>query len=418
MPIVGRESSLHILGNENINAIPSSHGYTFRKEGYTKIIEYDLSRKQKDQHHLLQIKRPNILLDSRHKDHSQTRDSAIPNGRDDDSDDDMDVDEPPGEDVMSDAEAPHEGQLPKSASGKTKTLRGRNERVMMPEECRAHLRRLFHNESVMCGLLFGRHGPFASVTTQNISLASADMFFLSVLPVPPTRFRPPARMGEMLFEHPQNELLTKVLQTSYRLREIQSNLAPPADKSVLDEGMRRRNLQQLLDSLIQLQHDVNSFIDSSKNPAPVRQGKLPPAGVKQLLEKKEGLFRKHMMVSPQSIFFNRLGRGSQESHETTSWIGFQGKRVNYAARSVISPDVNIEPNEIGIPPVFARKLTYPEPVTPANVHELRALVIAGPRNYPGATMVEYEDGHHQLLVSILFDQFPFFGRRSKLSVTL
>jgi DNA-directed RNA polymerase I subunit RPA1 len=28
----------------------------------------------------------------------------------------------------------------------------------------------------------------------------------------------------------------------------------------------------------------------------MRMGKLPPAGVKQGLEKKEGLFRKHMMV--------------------------------------------------------------------------------------------------------------------------
>lgn len=73
--------------------------------------------------------------------------------------------------------------------------------------------------------------------------------------------------------------------------------------------------------------------------------------------------------------------------------------MNYAARSVISPDVNIEPNEIGIPPVFARKLTFPEPVTPTNFHEMRALVIAGPRSYPGATMVQYEDGHCQFLVS-------------------
>jgi DNA-directed RNA polymerase beta' subunit len=76
----------------------------------------------------------------------------------------------------------------------------------------------------------------------------------------------------------------------------------------------------------------------------------------------------------------------------------QGKRVNYAARSVISPDVNIEPNEIGVPPVFARKLTFPEPVTPHNVHLLRELVIAGPKNYPGASMVEYEDGTLQSLV--------------------
>ncbi len=43
-----------------------------------------------------------------------------------------------------------------------------------------------------------------------------------------------------------------------------------------------------------------------------------------------------------------------------------------------SPDVNIEPNEIGIPPVFARKLTFPEPVTNHNVHEMRELVTRGP----------------------------------------
>jgi DNA-directed RNA polymerase beta' subunit len=60
--------------------------------------------------------------------------------------------------------------------------------------------------------------------------------------------------------------------------------------------------------------------------------------------------------------------------------------------------VNIEPNEIGVPPVFARKLTYPEPVTPANFHEMRQLVINGPKIYPGATIVEYEDGHQIYLV--------------------
>ena len=79
----------------------------------------------------------------------------------------------------------------------------------------------------------------------------------------------------------------------------------------------------------------------------------------------------------------------------------QGKRVNYAARSVISPDINIEPNEIGIPPVFARKLTYPEPVTGQNINELRQLVINGPRNHPGASMVQMEDGTQVSLVRTL-----------------
>lgn len=207
-----------------------------------------------------------------------------------------------GEDVWSDEEvAPRKSsqalQPPKSASGKVKTSRGRNERVMAPEECRAHLRRLFDNEPVMCSLLFGRHGPFAPLTPHNLSLASPNVFFMEVLPVSPTRFRPPAKMGEMLFEHSQNELLARVLVTSYRLRDLNESLrAATAKSSKVDEAASRKLLQSLLDALIQLQVDVNSFIDSSKNPAPIRQGKLPPPGVKQLLEKKEGLFRKHMMV--------------------------------------------------------------------------------------------------------------------------
>jgi hypothetical protein len=56
------------------------------------------------------------------------------------------------------------------------------------------------------------------------------------------------------------------------------------------------------------------------------------AGICQLLEKKEGIFRQKMM----------------------------GKRVNFACRSVISPDPYLAVNEIGIPPYFALRLTYPE----------------------------------------------------------
>lgn len=55
-------------------------------------------------------------------------------------------------------------------------------------------------------------------------------------------------------------------------------------------------------------------------------------GICQLLDKKEGMFRQKMM----------------------------GKRVNYACRSVISPDPYLAVNEIGIPPYFAIRLTYPE----------------------------------------------------------
>jgi len=182
---------------------------------------------------------------------------------------------------------------------KVKEKRGRKERVIAPEECRGHLRRLFRNESVICSLLYGRHGPFAPISPQGLSRASADIFFMEVMPVSPTRFRPPAKMGETIFEHPQNELLSKILRTSYRLRDLNTQLRAASTKDVVESDSvttRTTIFGTLLETLIQLQVDVNSFVDSSKNPTLVRQGKLPPAGVKQGLEKKDGLFRMHMMA--------------------------------------------------------------------------------------------------------------------------
>ena len=157
----------------------------------------------------------------------------------------------------------------------------------------------------MCSLLFGRHGPFAPLTPQGLSYASADIFFLDVIPVSPTRFRPPAKMNDMLFEHPQNELLTRVINTSYTLRDLNTSLsAASAKSSAADEAAKTKIIQSLLDNLVQLQVHVNSFIDSNKNPQPVRQGKLPPPGIKQGLEKKEGLFRKNMMVCAVLLCFS------------------------------------------------------------------------------------------------------------------
>ncbi|KAI8463429.1 MAG: hypothetical protein J3K34DRAFT_526989 [Monoraphidium minutum] len=71
-----------------------------------------------------------------------------------------------------------------------------------------------------------------------------------------------------------------------------------------------------------------------------------------------------------------------------------GKRVNFAARSVISPDPFIGAGEIGVPPYFASRLSYPEYVTPWNVERLRRLVERG-NDYPGAVAVEDDAGPPQ-----------------------
>lgn len=87
-------------------------------------------------------------------------------------------------------------------------------------------------------------------------------------------------------------------------------------------------------------------------------------GLKQLIEKKTGIIRLHMM----------------------------GKRVNFAGRSVITPDPNLNIDEIGVPDTFAKQLVYAVPVTHWNVGELRKMIMNGPDVYPGAVMIKNEDG--------------------------
>lgn len=51
--------------------------------------------------------------------------------------------------------------------------------------------------------------------------------------------------------------------------------------------------------------------------------------------------------------------------------------------------------------MFARTLTFPVPVTDANVTEMRQLVINGP-TWPGASMLELEDGSLITLVRVAY----------------
>jgi len=81
---------------------------------------------------------------------------------------------------------------------------------------------------------------------------------------------------------------------------------------------------------------------------------------------------------------------------------FSRERVNYATRSV-SRCTNIGANEIGIPPVFARNLTFPVPVTLDNYSEMAQLIISGPQ-WPGASHVELDNGQILALVCQIFWQ--------------
>uniref|UniRef100_A0A672TD66 DNA-directed RNA polymerase subunit n=1 Tax=Sinocyclocheilus grahami TaxID=75366 RepID=A0A672TD66_SINGR len=215
---------------------------------------------------------------------------------------------------------------------------------------------------------------------------SPEVFFLELLVVPPCRYRPVNRLGDQMFTNGQTVNLQAVLKDNFMIQKLLALIA--AEKTNATEEMEQSSesaeisqidqsfltgiqgltlTDKLYNMWIRLQSHANIVFDSDMDK--LMTEKFP--GVRQLLEKKEGLFRKHMM----------------------------GKRVDYAARSVICPDMYIGTNEIGIPMVFATKLTYPQPVTPWNVKELRQAVLNGPSVHPGASMVINEDGSRTILSS-------------------
>ncbi|MES1909449.1 MAG: hypothetical protein MHM6MM_002182 [Cercozoa sp. M6MM] len=65
-----------------------------------------------------------------------------------------------------------------------------------------------------------------------------------------------------------------------------------------------------------------------------------------------------------------------------------GKRVDFSARAVISPDPNLHVTEVGVPLQVAQKLTVPERVTPHNLARLRRAVQNGPEVHPGANFLQ------------------------------
>ena len=71
-----------------------------------------------------------------------------------------------------------------------------------------------------------------------------------------------------------------------------------------------------------------------------------------------------------------------------------GKRVDYSARSVITPDPQLSIRELGVPLKIAKNLTKPVAVNKNNKKFLLKLVRNGPDTYPGAKILERKNGEN------------------------
>ncbi len=64
-----------------------------------------------------------------------------------------------------------------------------------------------------------------------------------------------------------------------------------------------------------------------------------------------------------------------------------GKRVDFSGRTVISPDPNLLVNQVGIPELVAKVMTYPERVFEHNRERLQSLIRNGHEKHPGANLI-------------------------------
>ena len=179
-----------------------------------------------------------------------------------------------------------------------------------------------------------------------------EWMIMTVLPVPPVTTRPSITLDNgQRSEDDLTHKLVDIIRINQRFMENREAGAP----------------QLIIEDLWELlQYHVTTFVDneiSGTPPARHRSGR-PLKTLSQRLKGKEGRFR-----------------GS-----------LSGKRVNFSARTVISPDPTLSLNEVGVPDRVATEMTQTLNVTERNVEEARQYVRNGPESHPGANYVRRPDG--------------------------
>ncbi|MWG35600.1 DNA-directed RNA polymerase subunit A' [Halomarina oriensis] len=179
-----------------------------------------------------------------------------------------------------------------------------------------------------------------------------EWMILTVLPVPPVTARPSITLDNgQRSEDDLTHKLVDIIRINQRFMENREAGAP----------------QLIIEDLWELlQYHVTTFMDneiSGTPPARHRSGR-PLKTLSQRLKGKEGRFR-----------------GS-----------LSGKRVNFSARTVISPDPTLSLNEVGVPDRVATEMTQTMNVTERNIAEARRYVQNGPEGHPGANYVKRPDG--------------------------
>jgi len=213
-----------------------------------------------------------------------------------------------------------------------------NDKRVSPIEVRTRLEKIPDEELGLFGM--------------NAKAVRPEWMVLTVMPIPPVTMRPSITLESG--ERSEDDLTHKlgdIVRINQRLFE---NINAGAPEIIIED------LWDLL------QYHITTYFDNAV-------AQLPPA--------------RHRSGQPLKTLTERI-----KSKEGRIRHNLAGKRTNFSARSVISPDPMLDIDEVGVPRIIAMKLTIPEKINEWNIEYLKEFIKRGPDIYPGANYIIRPDG--------------------------
>ena len=176
--------------------------------------------------------------------------------------------------------------------------------------------------------------------------------------VPPPSVRPSVKHdAQQRSEDDLTHIIINIIKINNKLKQIME------DKNI----EKTESNKKIIDDWVQvLQYYIATMVDnniSGASPVTQRSGRA----LKSITERHKG----------------KTGRVRGN---------LMGKRVDFSARSVITPDPELSISELGVPLKIAKNITKPVKVQKHNIGYLYYLVKNGPNKYPGAKIIEKKNG--------------------------
>ncbi|MFH0949202.1 MAG: DNA-directed RNA polymerase subunit A' [Candidatus Aenigmatarchaeota archaeon] len=231
---------------------------------------------------------------------------------------------------------PHCGTKQKELNYQKPTMYTETGRELNSEEVRQRLEKITDEDLKLLKVKGGR----------------PEWFVFTILPVPPVTVRPSITLETG--ERSEDDLTHKLVDVVRINERLRKNLEIGAPDFIIGD------IWELL------QYHISTLMSneiSTLPPARHRSGRALKT-LMQRLGKKEGRFRGNL----------------------------SGKRVNFSARTVISPDASISIGEVGIPREIAEEITVPVKINKINLNVMKELIKENGPKYPGTNYIIRPDG--------------------------